>query len=317
MPTPGNEDRLGSMRRFCAALPSALEEAEHGVRLGGQPEAVTTNTLVHPLLEALGYDTRKASQCVPQGRSISPSGKAGAGSLQAPSDYCLLPERGGRLVLEVKPFKTPLAALRKDVRQLDHYMRLHGATVGLLTNGWGLLVYSSLERCGEVIAGLVGEYDLAHLPPQGLRELGFLHQRGFTPRIWEGRLYPKPKRLAVQNPVQFAQVPAALMDRIHRYRPGLSDSEIIRRAIRGCEPRLEEIAARRGSYLQRVAAGVGMKRTGFRMNNDAGVERVLCALRERFPMAGPVRGRFGVHTLLGLLVEVWAEDQGLPEPLSP
>jgi hypothetical protein len=133
---------------FSDRIKDAIADAEIGVRLGGQPESVTTNTLVHPLLRMLGYDPAKAQECLPQGRAQSPSKGGETRFMKASVDLCLFPAgTEGRIPMEVKPFSVSDAALRNEIRQIDLYMRFNRSPVGLKTNGRLILVAGT---CGRV-----------------------------------------------------------------------------------------------------------------------------------------------------------------------
>jgi len=311
-------DWASTIADFQKQLNDAVSHAELGVRMGGQPESVTTNTLVYPMLRMLGYDPERMNECVPQGRPQSPSKSGSASFLKAPVDLCLFPASGNRIPLEVKPFTIAAAALRNEVGQIDLYMRYNRSKVGLKTNGKVLLVFAIPDNAERNAApDLVSEFDFGDLLPEQAPDLFQLHRHCFLEGAWTQRA-SKSVKSDLPPTIEFGRAEEALIDAIRRQCPTLNQSDIIRTAVVEGVPRIKQLEAGIERFFQRVANGEVLLRTlpyGFRTDHLPHVKPVVDELHRLYPKRGTRKGRFSADTVIGFLVEDWARINGLlPAP---
>lgn len=307
-------DWASTIADFQQQLNDAVSHAELGVRMGGQPESVTTNTLVYPMLRMLGYDPERMNECVPQGRPQSPSKSGSASFLKAPVDLCLFPASGNRIPLEVKPFSMTTASLRRDIGQIDLYMRYNRSKVGLKTNGRVLLVFALPDGAERNDAPeLVSEFDLADLRPEQAPVLFQLHRRCFIEGTWTQRDSQIVKPDLPPN-IEFGRAEEALINAIRMKRPALNQSDIIRTAVVEGVPKIKQLEAGIEEFFQRVANGEVLLRPkpyGFRTDHLPLVKPVVDELHRLYPKRGTRKGRFSADTVIGFLVEDWARVNGV------
>ena len=119
---------------------------------------------------------------------------------------------------------------------------------------------------------------------------------------------PKDGRQSSSEAIKFVGVPYDTLRTILDQNPTITQSELVRSAIIHFSSRLNQMEPGLEDYLNRVAGGMTMKRVGFRVDGHSLVEKTIGELGSRYPMRGQAKGRFGVYTLVGYLVELWAGE---------
>lgn len=297
---------------FSSRIQDAIADVELGVLRGGQPESVTTNILVHPMLRALGYDPEKPQECIPQGRPKSPSRGGENQFLKSSADWHLFPvSMEGLIPFEVKAISVPDATLKNEVHQIDQYMRSNRSRVGLKSNGRLILVFALADDAARDSAPeLVGIFDLAKLGLDQMKDLFELHRSRFFERFWTRKAAILCGSKLPTDP-EFARVETALLSTIRAEHPSMSKSQIIRDAILEGVPRIKDLESEVEGYFQRVASGiVKLGPEGVKTHNHPHVQFALDELHRRYPAKGTCKGRYAADTVVGFLVEQWACRKG-------
>ena len=118
-------------------IKTQIEEHKHSLEAN---EAQTCRSLIEPLLESLGWNTRDANQVKTEYQGLIGGKKSGQFV-----DYALFLDNKPAIVLEAKSLNSPLESVR-FFRQLHDYFVYTRANVGILTNGTEYRFYSDIKN---------------------------------------------------------------------------------------------------------------------------------------------------------------------------
>jgi len=270
------------------------------------PEALTINTLIHPVLSALGYDSENPDHLLPE-REHSTKGGNRKGGIRI--DLTLRPARGVAVLMECKPLEMTRKDLQAFLPKLADRASNIGAVIAVLTTGKFWLVFAAPPDEHRISESPVLDVDLEHISGRELDMFLRLNREAFHPDFWRTEhLEGKAKDNARGAPISFATT--TKIDLLLQKTPGAKAS-ILRKAVDLKADKVSECIHDFEPYYQHAKdPGKSSPSLRIRLGKDEPLlEKLASSLAILRDLTG--RRRLGIKSAAGFCLYLFYQDGGL------